>query len=242
MTADEEAIHRTLAQCLLAGQLAPGSQLVEVRLARIFGVTRERVRKVLHRLGHERLLELVPNRGAFVASPTLAEAREIYEARRVLEGGIVGRLAGALTPDALDGLRAHGRLEQRAAERGTRAESIRLSGQFHVRIAQCTGNPYIVRQLDELVSRTAMLVAFFEHARGSSCACDEHAAVVDALAHNDAARAMSAMHTHLSLIETRLFPRIVPATDNRDVEHVLRRAWGKRSATPRSGARGIPVS
>ena len=77
MNPQEASIHRVLSQVLLAGRLAPGTQLVETRLAAVFGVTRERVRKVLHRLGHERLLEIVPNRGCFVSSPTLAQAREI---------------------------------------------------------------------------------------------------------------------------------------------------------------------
>jgi len=94
MHPQEQAIHATLAQTLLAGRLAPGTQLIETRLAQIFGVSRERVRKVLHRLGHERLLELIPNRGCFVSNPTLAQAREIYEARRIVEGGLVGQLRG----------------------------------------------------------------------------------------------------------------------------------------------------
>ena len=71
MHPEEEAIHRTLTQTLLAGRLAPGSQLVETRLAAIFDVSRERVRKVLHRLGHERLIEVIPNRDSFVSNPSL---------------------------------------------------------------------------------------------------------------------------------------------------------------------------
>src|SRR3954464_15917845 len=97
MPQPEEQIHQVLTGVLLAGRLPPGTQLIETRLAGIFGVSRERVRKVLHRLGHERLVEIIPNRGCFVSSPTLVQAREIYDARRILEGGIVGWLAGRLS-------------------------------------------------------------------------------------------------------------------------------------------------
>lgn len=63
MHLQEQAIDQTLSQTLLAGRLAPGSQLVETRLAQIFGVSRERVRKVLRRLGHARLLDLASHPG-----------------------------------------------------------------------------------------------------------------------------------------------------------------------------------
>lgn len=228
MNPQEASIHRVLSQTLLAGRLAPGAQLVETRLAAIFGVTRERVRKVLHRLGHERLLEIVPNRGCFVSSPTLAQAREIYDARRIVEGGIVAWLAGRLSVPQLDALKAHAAREHAALHAGDRAESIRLSGEFHQLLAGFTDSPFVVRQLQELVSRTAMLVAFFEPAASSECACEEHEDILNALAHGDAARAVKAMHVHLSLIETRLRPRAsgaaVPETDA-DPDAEIARAW-----------------
>lgn len=235
MPATEELIHQTIAKTLLAGRLPPGAQMVETRLAEVFGVTRERIRKVLHRLGHERLLEVIPNRGAFVASPTLDQAREIYEARRIVEGGIVGRLAGRLTAAQLAALRAHSEREHQAVKRGDRALSIRLSGEFHNLLAECTASPLVVRQLHELVSRTSMLVAFFEPAAASECACEEHEEILAALAKGDAARAIKAMHTHLSLIETRLTPRMSPPEPQGDPEKELKRAWAAARRTPRKG-------
>lgn len=229
MTATEELIYRTLAQTLLAGRLSPGSQLIETRLAAIFGVSRERIRKVLHRLGHERLLDLIPNRGSFVSNPTLEQAREIYEARRIIEGGIVGRLAGRLTETQVRRLRAHGKLEHAALHAGDRALSIRLSGEFHILLAEQTESAFVVRQLQELVSRTSMLVAFFEPAASSECACEEHEDILQALAQGDAARAVKAMHVHLSLIETRLRPR--PAAEPvADAETEIANAWSAMQA------------
>jgi DNA-binding GntR family transcriptional regulator len=224
MHPQEQAIHHTLSQTLLAGRLAPGTQLIETRLAQIFGVSRERVRKVLHRLGHERLLDLIPNRGCFVSSPTLAQAREIYEARRIVEGGLVGRLAGRLSAAQLATLQAHGALEHAALHAQDRARSIQLSGEFHLLLASFADSPFVLRTLQELVSRTAMLVAFFEPAASSACACEEHEDILRALAQGDAARAMKAMHVHLSLIETRLQPRAQAGTAA-DADAEIARAW-----------------
>ena len=132
--------------------------------------------------------------------------------------------------------RRHRRTPGRAPERGDRALSIRLSGEFHVLLAECTGSPLVVRELQELLSRTSMLVAFFEAAAASECACEEHEEILVALAEGDAARALKAMHTHLSLIETRLTPRAaLPAVS--DVEQELRHAWGaaRKAAVKRLG-------
>lgn len=229
MHAREEAIHRTLATTLLAGRLAPGTQLVELKLAPVFGVSRERIRKVLHRLGHERLLELIPNRGAFVASPSLVQAREIYEARRIVEGGIVGRLAGRMTSEQAAALQRHAADERAAMQRGDRALSIQLSGAFHTLLAECAGSPFVLRQLQELVSRTSMLVAFFEPAASSECACEEHEDIARALAQGDAGKAVKSMHAHLSLIETRLTPRQSPGASVDPYEE-LARAWAAAQA------------
>jgi DNA-binding GntR family transcriptional regulator len=224
MHPQEQAIHHTLSQTLLAGRLAPGSQLVETRLAQIFGVSRERVRKVLHRLGHERLLDLIPNRGCFVSSPTLVQAREIYEARRIIEGGIVGRLAGRLSDAQIKALADHAQREHAALHADDRARSIQLSGEFHLLLASFAESPFVLRELQELVSRTAMLVAFFEAPTASSCACDEHDEILQALRLGDSARAMKAMHVHLSLIETRLKPRVEPQGEQ-GAEAEIARAW-----------------
>ncbi|MCZ2495421.1 FCD domain-containing protein [Xylophilus sp. Kf1] len=212
MHPQEHAIYQCLAQTLLGGHLPPGARMIETRLARVFGVSRERVRKVLHRLGHARLLDVIVNRGCFVPNPTLVQAREIYEARRIVEGGIAGRLAGRLSGQQIDALVEHGQREHQALAAGDRALSIRLSGEFHLLLAGFAGSPFVLREMQELVSRTSMLVAFFEPAASSSCACEEHQDILDALRRGDGGRAMKAMQVHLSLIETRLTPR-VPAID-----------------------------
>jgi DNA-binding GntR family transcriptional regulator len=219
----EQSIYAVIAEALRAGALQPGSKLGEQKLADVFGVTRERVRKVLHRLGHERLIDVIPNRGAFVVDPSLEDAREIYDARRIVEGGIAWRLATRLTSGELDTLRAHFAGEQRAHARGRRFEMIQLSGAFHILLAELTHNPLIVRQMQELVSRTSMLVALFEEDSAPDCGIDEHRSILRALEARDAADATSAMLHHLSSIETRLHPR-TGLRDGRDIEAALRAA------------------
>jgi len=227
--ADEDSIHQVISSALLSARLPPGAPLREVALAAVFGVSRERIRKVLLRLGTERLLELIPNRGAFVAAPGLEQAREIYEARRVLEGGVVGHLASRLGEADARALDQHLRKEEAAAAAGNRPEAIRLSGEFHQLLAQATGSAFIQQALQQLVSRTSMLVALFEPAQSMRCACEEHRAIFSALSAGDGPAAMKAMQQHLALIETRLRPaREVASGDTTDLLRQEWQAWRRR--------------
>lgn len=236
---DDQAIYLVLSETLLSGRLGAGAKLGEQKLAAVFGVTRERVRKVLQRLGHERLIALIPNRGAYVASPSLEDARQIYEARRILEGGIAWRLAESLSKEQLAQLRRHFTDEERAHDRHDRADSIRLSGAFHLLLAGMTGNPYVQREMQELVSRTSMLVALLEHEGAHGCGVDEHGSILTALESRNPADSARMMIAHLSLIETRLKPR-GPPVPSTDVVAALRAALDasrKAARTTRARAR-----
>ena len=92
----DDGVHAAISRALFEGRLTPGAKLPEHRLATIFDVSRERVRKALHRLVAERRLEAIPQRGTFVPCPTPEEIRTIYEAHRVFEAGVLVRLVQLL--------------------------------------------------------------------------------------------------------------------------------------------------
>ncbi len=203
---NEATIHAILCRFLMAGNLPGGTKLGEHRLAEIFGVSRERVRKVLHRLGHERLLEIVRNRGAFTIEPDLREGRIVYEARRILESGMVAHLSDNLTETQIVRLREHVDAEADALRRGDQPTWLKLSAEFHFLLAEMVGNPIIQRQAQELIGRTIMLVKRYETSAGSACGCDEHRLIFKALASGERSKAVKAMSNHLALVETRLRP------------------------------------
>ncbi len=97
-----------LRQAIIAGRLEPGGRLVERELITMLGVSRTVIREALRQLETEGLIAMVPNKGPVVRKLTLAEAKELYSIRAVLEGlaarlfvenandGVVARLAEAL--------------------------------------------------------------------------------------------------------------------------------------------------
>ena len=72
----DEIVEKIFA-AILEHRLAPGTKLGEDRLATIFGASRAKIREVLAKLAHEQVVELIPQRGAFVARPSIEQAWRI---------------------------------------------------------------------------------------------------------------------------------------------------------------------
>src|SRR5918994_3045368 len=119
LPASEDSIYERILAAIFEHRLPPGTKLGEDRLASIFGVSRARIRRVLPRLAHESVVTLEPNRGAFVAKPTIAEARDVFQARRLIEPGIVDQLMSQPELGATLGkLRRHVATESKARAAG----------------------------------------------------------------------------------------------------------------------------
>jgi DNA-binding GntR family transcriptional regulator len=183
--------------------LTPGTKLPEDPLAEQFQISRTLVRAALARLAGEGLIVMGNKRTATVAQPSLEEARAVFEVRRCLEAEVV-RLVCARWQDAWRApLTAHLRAEQAAAASGQAKASIRLAGEFHVRLAELAGNPLLARYLDEVATRCSLILAVYGRPHSSDCAITEHGALIEALARRDSAHAIGLMGEHLHGIEQR---------------------------------------
>ncbi|WP_341895311.1 GntR family transcriptional regulator [Ferrovibrio terrae] len=200
----DAAIYAEISRAILHGQLQAGTKLPEHKLAELFDVSRERIRKVLHRLAAERRLEVIPNRGTFVPRPSGDDVRVIYQAHRVFEAGIIELLVRTMDDSIMARLDAHLAAERDAARRGDRAESVRLSGAFHLLLVDALGNSELSRFSRELLSRSSVMVSVYEPAQSSVCAVDEHGALVDALRQRDLTQALALSREHYDHIEQRL--------------------------------------
>lgn len=200
----ESQIYERIYSAIIEQRLAPGTKLGEESLCELFGVSRSRIRKVLYRLGNDSVVMLVPNRGAFVARPSVQEAREVFATRRLLEAEVVRALAKGLSAADAARLARHVEVEREAHARHDRRASIRLSGEFHLLLAELAGNRVIERFLRELVSRTSLIIAVYEAPGRSCCSFDEHAALIEAIGGGRAEAAVEGMMAHLCGIESRL--------------------------------------
>ncbi|MEO8751463.1 MAG: GntR family transcriptional regulator, partial [Casimicrobiaceae bacterium] len=169
-----DVIYDRVLGAILEHRLPPGTKLGEERLAAVFGVSRTQVRQALARLTHDRIVTLIANRGAFVSSPTVDEAREVFEARRLIEPDLIRRVALSASAADVRKLREHVSLESAARNANDKRTIIRLSGDFHQIIADMAGNTFLGRTMRELESLTCLVIILYDAPDVPSCPYDEH--------------------------------------------------------------------
>ena len=208
------AIVEALTKAIVEHRLHPGTKLAEQKLADHFGVSRTLVRQALFQLSQNRLIRLEPARGAFVASPSVDEAREVFAVRRMLEVEMTRSFVRGVTPARLKALREHVAAERAAVTAGDATGRTELLGDFHVRLAELLGNEVLAQMLRQLIERCALITLMYQTASAAEHSNDEHAEIVKALAAKDEALAVRLMTEHLLHVEENLaFDRKVPTND-----------------------------
>lgn len=201
--APADAIHSALLSAILAQDLRPGAKLNEEAIGSFFKVSRTIVRAALTRLHAEAVIELKPNRGAFVASPSVQEAKNVFEARICIEQEVIRRLARQITPAQIAALVEHNRQEHALAHGSDEAGAIQLSGDFHVQLAEMAENDVLTQFLKSLITRTSLILALYGDSREHDCSADEHMKIIEALRTGDVAPAVEAMADHLNSVLAR---------------------------------------
>lgn len=200
----EERIYRSVFEGVMEQRLTPGTKLPEAALCELFGVKRATVRKVLQRLAHDHIVELRLNRGAVVAAPTPEETRQIFEARRALEGALLELACEHASKADIAALRKQLAQEHEAMHRFDQPAWARLASQFHLQVASLGRNPVLLRYLTELISRCSLIVALYEPPGNAACEHDEHARIVDCIAAGNAKGALKLMDAHLRELEQHI--------------------------------------
>src|SRR3954454_19813581 len=138
---------KVLRQAIIEQALPPGTKLPEDELGTRFGMSRTLVRAALAQLQSEGLVDAPPRRTATTAKPTLEEAREVFEIRRMLEREVVRLVIARWRPEFGAELEGQVREEEAARQVGDAKVSGRLAGEFHVKLGELSGNRLLRRYL-----------------------------------------------------------------------------------------------
>jgi DNA-binding GntR family transcriptional regulator len=207
-------IVESLTRAIVEHRLHPGTKLAEQKLADHFGVSRTLVRQALFQLSQNRLIRLEPARGAFVAAPSVEEARQVFAVRRMLEAEMTRAFVRSVTPAKIKALKDHVAQEKLALGNVDVPGRTELLGDFHVRMAELMGNQVLAELLRELISRCALITLMYQSARAAEHSSDEHVEIIKAMAARDEALAVQLMNEHLLHVEENLtFDRKVPTND-----------------------------
>ncbi|HMG41025.1 MAG TPA: GntR family transcriptional regulator [Acidimicrobiales bacterium] len=197
-----DVVRDEIRSMIITGHFAPGARLIEDRLAEDLGVSRNPVREALRVLESERFVEMMPRRGAVVATMSEEEVDEIFEIRRVLEGLAALLAARRATDDDVRALRRTLEAASRAVERGDRNRLTSLNTEFHERVHRVASNGYL---RDVMVSlRHRMQWIFSQSMTGThpAHAVDEHTALVDAISAHDERLAGKLAEAHVVAAHT----------------------------------------
>ena len=191
-------------------RLMPGTKLAEAQIGAMFKCSRTVVRQALNRLKSDHLVTLEPARGAFVAQPSVEEARQVFEVRSLLESAMIKALCTQIDDGQIAQLRVHLEQEQAAVGRTDVTGRTRLLADFHVVLARMLGNEVLAKLLADLLARCSLVALMYQSSHSAEHSQQEHVDIVDALERRDARAAVRLMEAHLGNVERnlRLNPRV----------------------------------
>ena len=203
-----------LTTAIVEHRLHPGTKLAEQKLADHFGVSRTLIRQALFQLVQKRLIRMEPARGAFVATPSSDEARQVFAVRRMIEAEMTRSFVRSVTPAQIKALKDHVAEEKAAVNRGDVPGRTDLLGDFHVRMAELMGNQVLAQMLNELISRCALITLMYQSSNAAEHSAEEHSDILKAIIAKNENLAVKLMDEHLRNVEEGLaLDRKVPSND-----------------------------
>jgi DNA-binding GntR family transcriptional regulator len=207
-------VAEALRDSISTGNLKPGQRILEQELAEELGVSRLPIREAIRQLEHEGLLVTIPHRGAFVATASEQDIREMFSLREALESLAARLVAHRASPGEVNQLQALvDQMREKSAQRDF-ARLFEIDTEFHTLLCTFSRHGRLLkhwnlvygqwRALDSLMDEIPTLDALpDEHPiiRTLRDFAKMHQAVVDAIRAGDAARAEGAMRKHMAEAE-----------------------------------------
>ena len=192
----QERVEEVLRQAILRGELRPGEPLVLADVSAQLGVSRTPIREAMRALASEGLIDLDSFRSAAVHTPTLEEAREIYDLRLVLDPIAVSRAVERITPEEIETAQA---IHETMLETDDLGEWVDANREFHGVLQRAAKSDRLLNIIDGLRNSAAMQVALSLKAESSQVAQanDDHEKIVKAFRDRDVDAAVRLTEEHL---------------------------------------------
>jgi DNA-binding GntR family transcriptional regulator len=193
-----ETVVEAIREMILSGELERGERLTEDKLAERLGVSRNPIREAIHALEATGLVNVMPRRGAYVASIDAEHAVRIQEIRGAIEAWVVH--AAAERHDAADLARIDEaiRVGKKASRTRDYAAAANAHREFHLALEAATKNEYLTSIMDPLRQRTELVFSVLAGGRSrNTVQWDEHEAIRDAVAARDSGLARQLMAQHI---------------------------------------------
>lgn len=195
---------------ILSTELAPGSDLDEVSLSEVYGISRTPLREVLQRLAGDGYIRLHANRGAKVASMDLSVMRTFFQTAPMIYANIARLAAENRRTAELDALKAAQRDFAAATGAGDATAAALCNHRFHEIIGEMAHNPYLGAALARLlIDHSRMSQTFYRPASAAEAALirkavAQHDAMISAIEAREPALAIDLTLQHWDLSRDRM--------------------------------------
>ena len=146
----KEMAWQALRDAILINQLHPKKIYKIDELARGFGVSKTPVREALLDLAKQGFLTFLPRRGIQINSLDEKDIRDLYSFRIVMETAIIQNIAPTITEISMTQAEAINRSMKECMKNDDKIEYLRTDREFHLFLAELTGNKYLVSALENI--------------------------------------------------------------------------------------------
>lgn len=183
---------------ILSGKYKEHEELKEVAIGEELGVSRTPVREAFRQLELEGLIQIVPNKGAYVTGITAKDVQDIYMIRSLLEGLCARWATDNITEEQLDELEENVYLADFHASRGHLDQMAELDNRFHHILYEACNSKQLERLLvdfHEYVLRVRQQT--LSNGGRGQISNDEHRQIMEAIKAKDRERAEMLANSHM---------------------------------------------
>ena len=183
---------------ILNGVYKENEELREIALAKEIGVSRTPVREALRQLELEGLVNIIPNKGAYVTGITLRDVRDIYEMRASLEGLCAMKATENIDDEIVNELESIVELSEFYCAKGKIDKVLELDNQFHQQIYEAANSKMLKHTLTDFHHYLErMRKTTLTDAERSLKSYEEHRAIVNAMKEKDSKKAAYLASFHI---------------------------------------------
>ncbi|MBI0575732.1 GntR family transcriptional regulator [Neobacillus cucumis] len=196
----EKHVYDQIRAAILGRQLAPGKQLVEHNISNTLGVSRTPIRNAIKKLSLEGLVDLIPNRGAFVTSPSKEEVIQAYELRAKLEFLAVQKSMFVMDENDYLTIKKILEDEKESLRNPIPEDVVNANKAFHIAITQKCNNKFLNEFIERLINQTNIYLMLFDEFYSNPgqkpFSPDEHRNILELIQNKDEANLKIALENH----------------------------------------------
>ncbi|MCA0971905.1 GntR family transcriptional regulator [Halobacillus litoralis] len=196
-----EVVYQALKEAILLRDISPGTQLVEQTIGKTMNVSRTPIRNAMKKLNQEGLVQIIPNRGAFVVEPSVEEIKQAFHMRRQLEKMTVELISETMTTEEIEKLESWIEHEKETYQTRDILQYIEVNKQFHMTLVRQTNHPFLIdfteRMLDQINVYLMLYDVFYDENLDEKKRFKEHEWIVEALKERNLPRLFTLVDQHM---------------------------------------------